>query len=148
MKKERFTFLVAVHLILIEDNAVLLARRFNTGWKDGWYSVIAGHADGNETMTHAMLREAKEEGGIDITETDLKVAHTMHRITDSGAERIDFFLTAEKWSGEPQIMEKDKCDDIGWFPIDQLPENTIPYICSAIKNIQDNIAFSEFDERK
>lgn len=70
----------------------------------------------------------------------------MHRITDYGAEYIDFFLTAEKWEGEPQIMERDKCDDMSWYPIEQLPENMVPYLKQAIEKIRSGVTFSEFKE--
>lgn len=45
----RFTTVVAVHLILIKENQVLLARRFNTGYEDGNFSVPAGHVDEHES---------------------------------------------------------------------------------------------------
>ena len=41
-------------------------------------------------------------------------------------------------------MEPNKCDDIGWFELDNLPENTIPYIKHAIECISKNIVYSEF----
>ncbi|MFZ2887246.1 MAG: NUDIX domain-containing protein [Minisyncoccia bacterium] len=146
MKKEKFPFFAASHLILIEDDKVLLSRRFNTGWKDGFYSVIAGHIDGNETVAACMAREVKEEGNLDIREEDLDVVHTMHRITDYGAEYMDFFLVPKKWSGKPTIMEKDKCDELTWYPINSLPENMVPYIRLALGHIQNGVTFSEFRE--
>ncbi|OGG60838.1 hypothetical protein A2765_01885 [Candidatus Kaiserbacteria bacterium RIFCSPHIGHO2_01_FULL_56_24] len=44
--KEKFRPHCAVHLFLIRDGKTLLLRRFQTGWMDGNYSVIAGHIDG------------------------------------------------------------------------------------------------------
>ena len=139
--KERFKSVATSHLILLKDDKVLLSRRFNTGWGDGNYSVVAGHLDGNETFLQAMIREAKEEAGIEINEKDLQVVHVMHRKTDH--ERIDFFIKADKWKGTPRIMEANKCDDIRWFEIDNLPENTVPYVKQAIEMIRNNIFYSE-----
>lgn len=147
MALQKFHFFSASRLILIRDGSILLSRRFNTGWGDGKYSIIAGHIDGNETVARSIVRESKEEGNLDIQEGDLRVVHTMHRITDYGAEYMDFFLATETWSGEPTIMEPNKCDDLRWFPLDSLPDNTIPYIRQAIECIRSNVPFSEFDER-
>ena len=50
---ERFKMRVAVHLILEHNNEFLLLRKYNTGYEDGNYSVIAGHLNGNETIKEA-----------------------------------------------------------------------------------------------
>ncbi|MDO8660040.1 MAG: NUDIX domain-containing protein [Candidatus Parcubacteria bacterium] len=139
---ERFTLKPAVHLFLIKDNKVLLLRRFKTGWEDGNYSVPAGHLDGNETAKSAIAREALEEACIKINLEDLEMIHVMHRKSEE--ERIDFFSTTQKWDGEIKIGEPNKCDDLSWFPLDQLPSNTIPYIREALKNYQNKIFYSEF----
>jgi 8-oxo-dGTP pyrophosphatase MutT (NUDIX family) len=148
MKKERFKITPASYLILEKDGKVLLARRFNTGYEDGKYSLVAGHLDGGETFRQAMAREAMEEVGIVLAVNDLRVVHTMHRITDFHdvglRERIDIFIKAQKWKGELKNMEPHKCDDLGWFSIDNLPENTIPYVRHALECIQNNITYSEF----
>ncbi len=142
MKRGYFKFISAVHLFLVKDEKILLLRRFNTGYEDGNYSVPAGHIDGEERTTSAMTREAKEEIGIDISEKQLRMVHVMHR--KSGEERIDFFFEAMEWQGEPNIMETNKCDDLSWFPIGQLPQNVIPYVKSGIENYRNKILFSEF----
>ncbi len=119
-----FTARVAVHLFLIKDGRILLLRRYNTGYEDGNYSIVAGHLDGGEEIKSAMIREAQEEAGIEISPTDREFAGVMHDKTDK--EYVSFFLTASQWSGEIINMEPHKCDDLSWFDLDDLPENTIP----------------------
>jgi len=143
---DHFKLIPAVHLFLMKDDQVLLSRRFHTGYEDGNYSVPAGHVDGNEPVTSAMIREAREEIGITLTPSDLKVVHVMHRVTNE--ERIDFFFTARHWEGEICNAEPEKCDDLHWFPLDQLPENTIPYIRSALSCLQSGQFYSEFGWEK
>lgn len=143
MSKARFKLIPTSHLILIKDNKILLLRRFNTGYEDGNYSVVAGHLDGDETFREAMAREAKEEAGIDIKLEDLEVVHIMHRKMPT-EERIDFFIRAKRWQGEPRIMEPRKCDDLRWFGVNNLPFNTISYIRQAIDYFLKNILYSEF----
>jgi len=48
--RDWFTMVVAVHLFLLRDGLVLLLRRYNTGYEDGRYSVVAGHVDGGEEI--------------------------------------------------------------------------------------------------
>lgn len=142
MVDEKFTLRSAVYLILIDNGKVLLLRRFHTGWEDGKYTLIAGHLDGDETVTETMSREAMEEADLKIDPLDLEVVHTMHRKSDK--EYIDFFLTVKKWQGTPKIKEKNKCDDMQWFPLNNLPQNILPYVRTALENFNKGITFSEY----
>lgn len=141
--KERFKLIPEVYLILKRDGEILLARRFQTGYEDGSYSMVAGHADGNETMREAMAREAKEEAGIKINPLKLEHLLTMHRWCGDH-ERIGFYFAAEKWDGEVKNMEPNKCDDLSWFSPDRLPKNTIPYIRAAVACYMKGENYCEF----
>lgn len=138
----RRAFPVTVHLLFIDENKILLARRFNTGYRDGEYSVPAGHLDGNETVIAAGIREAKEEVGVVINAGDLAFSSVMHRV--EGDERVDFFVLVQKWSGEIVNAEPDKCDDLRWTNVNDLPANIIPYVKRAIQNHLNGVSFDEF----
>ena len=139
----RFTYIGSSYLFLIKDNKILLQRRFQTGFMDGFYGVPAGHLDGDETAREGCAREIKEEIGIDINPEDLEMVHIMHRKTERD-ERIDFFMTAKSYSGEIQNIEPHKCDDLSWFKLSELPENIIDYVKIAIENYRDEVTYSEF----
>ena len=141
---KRFVLRAACYLILIREGKILLLRRFNTGWKDGKYTLISGHLEGDETVKQAMVREAKEEAGIIIKSEDLRVVHTMHRKSNDDLEYIDFFLVADRWEGELRITEPEKCDDMRCFSLKTLPRNTLAHVKKAIDFYQKNISFSEF----
>ncbi|MBN1311733.1 MAG: NUDIX domain-containing protein [Anaerolineae bacterium] len=140
--EKRFQLLSAVHLFLIRDGQILLLRRFNTGYEDGNYSVPAGHLDGGEQIKAAMLREAREEIGIELDPQALDVVGVMHRLSND--ERIDWFLAAGAWSGEIANGEPERCDDLSWFDLDALPDNMIPYVRRALKNYQHRQWFDSF----
>lgn len=137
----RFAAPVAVHLFLVRGDDILLLRRFNTGYEDGRYGVIAGHLDGGETVRAAMSREAREETGIGLVKAE--VAGVMHRRAGDG-ERIDFFVACHEWAGEIENLEPEKCDDLRWVPIGTLPPNTIPYVAAAIEAWRNGAWFSSF----
>ena len=142
MKKERFKFISACHLFLIKESKILLLRRFNTGYEDGNYSVVAGHLDGNESAKEAMIRETREEAGINVDENDLKFIQVMHRKSEE--ERIDFFFCADKWIGKIENREPHKCDGLQWFNLDKLPNNMVPYVRKAIDNYKRQKTFDQF----
>lgn len=144
---KKYTFVSAVHLFLIDSvGRILLARRYNTGYEDGNYSVVAGHVEEHETIKQAAQREAMEEAGIEISTEDLEFIHVMQRRREKPhhPDRIDFFMVVKNWKGTPAIMENDKCDDLAWFEPNAIPENTIPYIRQAILAYQKEKKFSEF----
>jgi 8-oxo-dGTP pyrophosphatase MutT (NUDIX family) len=109
---------------------------------DGYYSVPAGHLDGEETVRMAGVREAREEIGVEIDPLDMHFAGVFHRHSDD--ERVDFFFHVQKWDGEPVNSEPGKCDDLRWVDMDTLPGNTIPYVRQALENFQAGIFFQEF----
>lgn len=144
MSTERYKMPVAVHLFLMRDDEILLLRRYNTGYEDGNYSVIAGHIDAGEDFISAMIREASEEAGIIILREDMVPIQVMHRKQEF-EERIDYFFISRKWQGELKNMEPNKCDELKWVNINKLPKNTISYIKYAIKCYLKDDKFTLFD---
>jgi 8-oxo-dGTP diphosphatase len=122
-----------VYLFLRHEGRVLLSRRFQTGYEDGNYSVPAGHMEGNEEVRAALIREAREEIGIELTLDDLAVIGVVHSCSDS--ERVSFFVLAERWRGEVRNMEPHKCDDLAWFEPSALPPNIVPLVRRALENL-------------
>jgi 8-oxo-dGTP diphosphatase len=144
---ERFKMKAAVYVLLRRGEEILLLQRRNTGYQDGNYSLPAGHMDGNELATHAAVREAKEEVGVTIHPSDLHLIHTTHRLdTGISSERLELYFETDKWEGKPENMEPDKCDNITWCPVAQLPSNTIPLIQRVIQLSSDGVSYSEYSE--
>lgn len=144
MGKHLPTNVLASYLVLLRDGRVLLARRANTGYCDGQYSLPAGHVESGESFTQALVREVGEEIGIRVTTDDVKAAHVLHRKAEDGSERAEVFYTAAHWVGGIQNLEPEKCDDLSWFPLDSLPENTIPYIRTVLEHIEKGVSYSEY----
>jgi len=143
VNKERFKLIPSVYALFIQDEKILLSRRFQTGYEDGKYSLVAGHADGEETMKEAMAREAREEANVSIDSDDFDLAVTMHRWCGDH-ERIDLFFIIKKWDGEIKNREPDRCDDLSWFSLNQLPDNTVSYIRAAIDCHLKGVRYCEF----
>lgn len=147
MARGRFCFIGTAHLFLIRERQVLLLRRYNTGYADGQYSVVAGHLDGGESVKGAAIREAREEVGIEIAPEDLSIVGVMHRrVAGTDEERLDFFLAATRWSGEIANCEPHKCDDLAWFDRDRLPGNIVPYVRRALGHSRQQMWFDSVIE--
>jgi diadenosine tetraphosphate (Ap4A) HIT family hydrolase/8-oxo-dGTP pyrophosphatase MutT (NUDIX family) len=144
---ERFKLKAAVYVLLRRGEEVLLLQRKNTGYQDGNYGLPAGHMDGEELATSAAARELEEEIGITIDPGDLRLVHTTHRL-ESGvsSERLELFFELDQWKGDPENMEPEKCDNIAWYPVTQLPPNTIPLVRRVIQLSGKGISFSDYSE--
>ncbi|PPR08373.1 MAG: hypothetical protein CFH44_01124, partial [Proteobacteria bacterium] len=115
----------------------------NTGYCDGMYSLPAGHIDDNEPASHAMLRELQEEVNIATTADKLTVVLSSHRTTD---EHPYFNLHYSISDFNKNLIinnEPEKCDELKWFDLDELPENIVPYIKKAINAYLDGEIYLE-----
>src|SRR3990167_6416156 len=145
----RFRPYGAVYAVLRREDEVLLLRRHGSKFYDGWYSLPAGHIDGEESLREATVREAKEEIGIDIAPAYLELAHLSHRASNpteeegQAREYIDAYFITTTWQSEPRICEPDKCDELRWVSIHTLPKETIPYIRDVLNHIANGEIYSE-----
>ena len=110
MAKEQFKIPAAAHLFLMSGDKILLHLRKNSSFEN-MYGVVAGHLDGNESATDAIIREAKEEVDIDIKREDIKLATISHSNAND-TEYIQFFFFCDKWDGEICNVEENKCSGL------------------------------------
>ena len=120
-----------VHVLCEREGCILLMRRAGTGFFDGLYSLPGGHVEAGESVARTAVRELDEETGLTIAPQDLDWVGVVHRLSDTN--RIDFFLRARRWVGEPVIREPGKCDRLEWFRRDALPEAMVPYVREALQ---------------
>lgn len=127
---------VDVHLILRRDGGeagpeVLLSRRVGPVYATGMWHLPSGHLDPGEDMVRAVVREAEEETGVRIATEDVTLAVTVHHDPpESSRSRFGLFFEVRRWSGTPGIREPDRCDGMGWYPLDALPAPMVAY-CRA-----------------
>lgn len=136
---------LAVYVILRRDGEQLFLRRANTRYTDGKYCVPTGHVDGEEPLTAAAIREAREEACVEIRPEDLTLQHVMHRAaSDAAGEYIDFYFEADKWDGEPQNGEPHKCDELRWSKLDDVVDALVPGMDQALRAIDRQEPYSHF----
>lgn len=125
---------VDVFLILHDGDAVLLARRQNTGYHDGRWNLPSGKLEHGEDAATAMRREAREEIGVALPE--VRFAATVHHRVSPTHARVGLVFTAAfdpASHGAPVNAEPHKCDAIEWFPAAALPAAMSDYSAECIQ---------------
>lgn len=139
--KKRSGASINTYLLLKKENTLLLSLRKNTGYFDGYYGLVSGHVEDGEAASTAMIREAKEEANLILRSESLKAVHLMHRKTNRF--NIDIFFECADWEGNLINLEPDKCAELKFFSLANLPKNLIPYIDQAIRGVLQNTIYSE-----
>ena len=144
-EKESFKIIGAAHVVRERDGKICMLRRVNTGWMDGKYGFPAGHKETGESFLDCAIREVKEEAGVDVQKQDLEFVHMVHKYSneDENRCRAEVFFVCRNWEGEPSINEPEKSDDLRWFSVGDLPDTVIPYLKTAVQNIQDGKYLTE-----
>lgn len=132
---------VDVHVVIRSGNRVLLGLRKNTGYMDGMYHLPSGHLEPDESVTGAAIREAREELGLVLQEQDLTLVHVVHQCS-GGASRVGLFFSTSS-PAMASNLEPEKCETLGWFRADALPDNVVPYAKTAIERIVQGVTLSE-----
>ena len=120
-------------MIISKDNKILLQKRKGSKLWPGYYALPAGHIDEGETQFDALVREAKEELGIKLDPKNIINIHVVLRrnyfkIDGKQLEPyIDYYFEIKEYDGKPKIIEKDKCEELIWADIDNLPAPFINY---------------------
>lgn len=120
-------------LIVNDKNEVLLIRYAEDSKTDpGMWARPGGKIDFGECGPAAAEREVEEEVGIKVKVIEpLEFTEVIE--DDRSKHWIALGFLAKHVSGTPTIKEPHKHTDIGWFPINNIPENTAIYTRNSVK---------------
>lgn len=98
------------------EGEVCLNEKQRPAWQKGRINGVGGHIEKDETPYHAMVREFQEEAGCLIDTwrkfgTVKGVGYKLHLFTATGIWEVPETKTDEK---------------IGWYSINNLPDNILP----------------------
>lgn len=143
---EREKFLSAIYLIIKnEEGKALLQRRQGTKLWPGFLALPAGHIDSKENPYEALVREAKEELNITVTKENIIDTFIVCRRNKSLMPYYDIYFEIDKYEGEIKIAEPEKCSELVWCDLNNLPNDMIDFEIEAIKNNLQGIKFSVID---
>lgn len=103
----------AVLVVIHDGDRILLAR------KPGWgrrYSIIAGFVDPQESLEECVVRETREEVGLEVSEVEYIASQPWpfpHQL---------MVAFSAKYAGGTITPEEDELEDARWFRFDALPE--------------------------
>lgn len=83
----------------------------------GKWEIPGGKVDKGESLEEAVVREVKEELGIEIKVEKLLTVSN-HILADENQHWISPTYICSIVSGTPTIQEPEKCEQIGWFSIE------------------------------
>jgi 8-oxo-dGTP diphosphatase len=109
-------------IILNAQGRLFLARRGPKAKNEqGSWEFPGGSVEFGETLAEALQREMYEEYGIEVSVGQLVdvVDHILHQ---EHQHWVSPTFICQIISGEPYIREPEKCTEIGWFGVDQMPD--------------------------
>lgn len=101
--------------IIRSGNRFLLTRHVHIG-KPVWL-MPGGKPEQDERAKDCLIRECREELGIEITKCDFHAAY-INEVGDK--EWVGLFFKVQEYSGTPVILEPHKHDNLGWFLFDEM----------------------------
>jgi len=110
-----------VSAIIVQQKRVLLGLRKNTSVYSGCWSLPVGHVEAGETDDQAILRELKEELGIEATRFK-----AIDRLQDKAGKIDHRVYLLQAWQNKIENKEPLLCERLAFFSLDQLAENTTP----------------------
>lgn len=121
---------VGTGLAVIKDGKLLLCRRLKAP-EAGHWTIVGGKVDHMEPSAEAARREAEEESGLSIQAVRF-LCLSEHMIEADRQHWVSVIYAADAFSGEPKSMEPDKLADIGWYPLDNLPQPLSRFAADAV----------------
>jgi len=128
-------FRTVVGALLIKDNAVLFVRRSKNNFMGGIYELPSGKVEKNENNVSALIREVKEEVGLEVT-GDLKPVHEFIYTSQSGknTKQITYQCTFNKSS---DVTLSEEHDHYVWVPLSDI--DNVDFLDEKMKEIAKSV---------
>jgi ADP-ribose pyrophosphatase YjhB (NUDIX family) len=131
MKKKQFV--LCVDGVYIKDGKILLLKRAVKPFKGYWH-LIGGHVEENETLKQALKREFKEETGLEI-----ETARIIDGRLEKTSDRTKIIVTAEVTCAQGRIKLNHENSEYNWFA--KTPPNSVlnydAYISNKHRTVKD-----------
>ena len=114
---EQKKFVVCVDGVYVKDGKILLLKRNVEPFKGCWH-VVGGHVKEDESLKDAVIREFREETGLDVA-----VGGIIDGRFEVTFDRVKIIAVFEVVSAEGEVHLNSEHEAYGWF--DEVPSNSV-----------------------
>lgn len=126
---------VGIGILILRDGKVLLGKRKGSHGQ-GEYAFPGGHLEYMESFEDCAKREIAEECGIEVKNIRFHLLANLVKYAPKHYVHIGFI--ADWKSGEPKVLESEKCESWGWYDMDNLPEPMFEACKLSIRALKEN----------
>lgn len=123
---------VGVGVGVIKNNQILLGKRKGSHGAGTW-CFPGGHLEFGEDVGECARRELAEETGLKAL--SLHSGPWVSNIIEGDKHYVTLFVFVNKFEGNLQLLEPNKCEEWIWFDCNALPSPLFPTIASLIEKI-------------
>ncbi len=122
---------VGVGVAVVKNGLILLGQRKGSHGAGTW-STAGGHLEFGETIEECAKRELLEETGLNA----LSIRHGpwVNNVFED-KHYVTLFVFTDKFTGDLQLLEPDKCEGWHWFKSSALPSPLFPTVASMINKV-------------
>jgi 8-oxo-dGTP pyrophosphatase MutT (NUDIX family) len=109
-----------VTAILIQDNALLMVKHQGPNDPEPFWSLVGGKIEAGETAAQALIREVKEETGLDVALESIGAMVYQTFIDFEGQPTEAQIYEVTRWTGEFNIQDPDGLViEVAFIPMEQ-----------------------------
>jgi 8-oxo-dGTP diphosphatase len=124
--------LVGVGVIVLRGELALFGKRAGSHGAGTW-ALPGGHLEFGESVEACAAREVREEAGL-VVQGMAHGPYTNDLFASEGKHYVTLFVTVLSLSGEPQLLEPNKCSVWQWFRWSELPKPLIQPVVSLVRS--------------
>jgi len=133
-------------VLVMRRGRVLLGRRRGSHG-EGYYAAPGGLIEFGESFEQAARREVSEETGLEIADLKLlSIGNYVFKREDGERHYIDVDFVCEAPTGEPQLVEPEKCDGWDWYDLDDLPQPLFIVTRRMIESLRSGVTLNRLSE--
>lgn len=131
---------VGIGIMIFKDGKILFGRRKGSHGA-GEYSFPGGHLEYMESFEDCARREIAEECGIEVKNLRFQSLANVTKYNPKHYVHIGFLADWE--SGEPKVLEPEKCESWNWYGLDELPQPLFEMCKMAIENYKSGVNYQD-----